>query len=65
MLPIRPAAEWAWQLALDHAQSFHDCLYLAMAVMADGLFATADVRFWKAMQPTIYAKHLLCIPHRA
>lgn len=65
MLPIRPAAGQAWQMAQDHAQSFYDCLYLAMAVMADGLFATADARFWNAMKSTIYAKHLLGIPYRA
>lgn len=54
LLPASPVAPRSMKLALKHGQSFYDCLYLAMAEAEGGQFATADGRFWNAMQGTCY-----------
>jgi len=56
--PAHPMAHRALKLALKHGQSFYDCLYLAMAEIEAGLFATADGRFWGAMRETPCAKYI-------
>lgn len=58
VLPARPLAHRAMNLALKSGQSFYDCLYLALAESEQGLFATADGRFWNAMKATQHAKHI-------
>lgn len=61
MLPIRGVADRAMRLALKHGQSFYDCLYLTLAEAEQGLFATADRRFWEGMAATPLAGHLRLI----
>jgi len=58
VLPTRPLAHMAQKLALKHGQSFCDCLYLAMAEVEGGAFATADGQFWTAMKATPHAKSI-------
>jgi predicted nucleic acid-binding protein len=65
LLPATPMAPRAMELALKHGQSFYDCLYLAMAEVQGGAFATADGRFWNAMKDTHHMKHLHFIGHAA
>jgi predicted nucleic acid-binding protein len=58
VLPAHPVAHQAFKLALQSGQGFYDCLYLALAEAEQGLFATADGRFWNAMKATPHARHI-------
>jgi predicted nucleic acid-binding protein len=61
MVPALPVAHHAMKVALQSGQSFYDCLYLALAESEQGLFATADGRFWQAMKTTPHARHIYFI----
>ena len=58
IVSAHPVAQQAMKIALHSGQSFYDCLYLALAEAEQGLFTTADGRFWRAMQATHHAKHI-------
>jgi predicted nucleic acid-binding protein len=58
MLSIHPVAHQALKLALNHDQGFYDSLYLALAEAEEGLFATADRRFWTGLKATRHANHI-------
>lgn len=61
IVPAHGVAQQAMKLALQAGLSFYDCLYLALAEAAQGQFATADARFWTAMQDTPHARHIYFI----
>ena len=61
LLPTRPYAMEALRLAQAHGRSFHDSLYLAMAIAEDALFMTADRKCWKALKGTPLARHIQCL----
>ena len=61
LLPIQHAAAEAMKAALQSGLSFYDCLYLTLAEVEQGFFATADVRFWNAMKATPHARHIQLI----
>lgn len=64
LMPTRPVAERAMRVALKTGQGFYDCLYLALAEAEDGLFATADAKFWRAMKGTPHGPFLHFIGDR-
>lgn len=51
----------AWETALKHRQTFHDSLYLALAMSGKTRMVTADRRFFNALAGTAAERHLLWI----
>lgn len=56
ILASAPYQPRALRLALDHARSFYDSLYLAVAETERGLFVTAEERLVNALAATPLAR---------
>jgi predicted nucleic acid-binding protein len=59
--PDGPLVSSAFDLADQTGRTVYDCLYLALAMRLNGRFATADQRFYRAMQGTAWGGSVLWI----
>lgn len=59
--PFRSLQEGALQLAVRTKRSLYDCIYLYMAEALDCRMATADRKFFAALQNESVSRHLLWV----
>jgi predicted nucleic acid-binding protein len=68
LLPTRSLLESATRIAVELDHPAYDCLYLALAVANEWLFATADNRFVRKLrqgQRVAFAKVIISLPEAA
>jgi predicted nucleic acid-binding protein len=65
LLPMRSLLELASRIGVELDHPAYDCLYLALAVVNDWSFATADDRFVRKLRQgrrTLFAKIVISLP---